>query len=411
MPMGTGAPIITSPGTITDESAPVELLPAEPSGSGGATPGNSAPAGTNPTGSQGAGKAVYETYKTNDGPIAARRGTSTPAEGAARNGPDPLADLPRIEVPLELTEIPSTVAPDARELPSKPTAAEEVASAPTPTATSIAPGFRHFKVVEPRLAGGSLPGENGWTWLHEQGYKTVLDLRPSHELRSEDLAKINNSGLRYVAMPTTDALIEDAAQIARFTAEIAQESARPIYFFDTTGGRASVVWYLHQVASQKSNPVEAARVAAEIGPRDEALWLRAQTLVTKLQPTNTAPSAPASPTSNNEVVPTDLLKDEKTTEPRPAPATSKDAEQPKSQHSLGIPSIQTYVAELTTPRSTRKLQSDPTAWKPIAALVAAGLSVPIGFIGRSMLGRVASLRASLPAPATAPRAIAAASGE
>lgn len=397
MPMGAPAPIINGPGAAIEDSPALELAPAEPTS--GAAPLNNSSSnptgGTNPTSSrQGAGRAVYETLKANDGPPVARRELSTSPSAGGDTVADPLANLPKLDPPGELGSLPAPVAPDASEI-AKPGVENTNAS---PAATSLAPGFRSFKVVEPRLAGGSLPGSKGWGWLAEQGYKTVLDLRPSHELRSEDLATVNASGLRYVALPMTDASIDDAAQLARFAAEVGQDSARPLYFFDTDGSRASVLWYVHQVAQLKASPAEAARAAEEIGPRDSALWQRADALIAKLQPTGTAPASD----SNSAVPPTAVPS-------APATKEANATTTPKGDESRQIPTVENYVTELFGKRPNESRGGDPTAWKPFAALAAAGLTVPLAIVGRAAIPRRTS-RASLTAPERATRAIGHGSG-
>jgi protein tyrosine phosphatase (PTP) superfamily phosphohydrolase (DUF442 family) len=390
-PVGAGQ-VITTPGAAAaDESAPVELLPAEPSGPAGTNPSSSAPGNNNSgtTGSRaGAGKAVYETYKPNGGPAMARRNsTSQPAVGAKGGSQtaDPLANLPRLDSPSEFESTPA-VAPDASELSNKSEPNEPGGTEP---AVSLAPGFRSFKVVEPRLSAGSLPGERGWAWLADQGYKTVVDLRPSAEIRSEDVATINAAGLRYLALPTTDASLDNAEHLARFATEIAHDDARPLYFFDTDGARASVIWYLHLVLNKKTAPKEAARLAQEIGPHNDALWVRADAAIAKLQPAPpSSPSTTSTPASDQAA----------------PPSTTP------GQQTGQVPSVGNIVSELFLPRPSDSRKPDPTAWKPFAALAAAGFAVPLAFMGRSALSRVVLIRANLPAPERRLRSIASASG-
>ncbi len=77
------------------------------------------------------------------------------------------------------------------ELPPRPVDAGPV---------SLAPGIARFKVVEPQLAGGSLPSPTGWSFLAEKGYKTALDLRERSEVHPGDDAAALHVGLRYVAL-------------------------------------------------------------------------------------------------------------------------------------------------------------------------------------------------------------------
>jgi protein tyrosine phosphatase (PTP) superfamily phosphohydrolase (DUF442 family) len=402
LPLSAGAPVITNPGVVGEESAPVELLPAEPTSR--ATPNGGTSSGANPTGSrQGAGKAVYETYQPQGGPNPARLGRSGLSQVAgAGQVADPLANLPKLEVPADFNES-SALALDANDI-SKPAPPDSTAGE---SVASMAPGFRSFKVVEPRLAAGSSPGARGWSWLADQGYKTVIDLRPTSELRAEDIPAINAAGLRYLALPTSDEAIESPSHLARFAAEIAQDSARPLYFFDSDGARASVIWYLHQVANQKNAPNEAARLAGEIGPHDDALWQKAAAVVAKLQPTQTDTSSDQPGNGSEKSVETN--KTQTATPPvegaNPGISGPNAPIEANARHNSARPAMPQL-----SDASAGHQGPDPTAWKPFAALAAAGLAVPLGLVGRSTLARIANVRASLPAPVHAPRSIPLASG-
>lgn len=425
-------PVITSPGVVgsppplgAEETPPLELGPVTPPAGSGTNGGAStAPGNSGASNRRGeTGRAVYETVQPRSGSVARR--DNPPSQPAH----DPLANLPSLDPPAELTGVPA-VAPEADAIrapvETTPTAARgESAAAPTNTppvpdseTSSLAPGIASFKVVEPRLAGGSLPLERGWSWLAEQGYKTVVDLRPTESLRSSDLAAINASGLRYVALPTPDASIDAPAHLARFAAELGQESARPIYFFDEDGARAAVLWYLHQVANQQAIPQEAARNASEIGPRNVSLWARAQAVIDRLQPAKVpasgsltnAPEPPDSPVPDRESADTPKSTITPAQSPPSSPPSS-GALAPAARLAQDSQGVQNLAPSATPPAPARPA-ADPAAWKPFAALAAAGMSVPIAFVGRSALGRITHVaRASLMAPRTSPRAIPAASGE
>jgi protein tyrosine phosphatase (PTP) superfamily phosphohydrolase (DUF442 family) len=430
-------PVVSSPAGISpgpmgvEESPPLlDLSPANPPAGGTSNGGTSTTPGSGPTGSTRgrgeAGRAVYETMRP-----------GTRRDGLASNAAsDPLANLPRLAPPSELVGVPA-VAPEAEKVAVPTAGSTDPAAAaagvkevntdasdefPVPAAetTSLAPGIASFKVVEPRLAGGSLPRDSGWSWLAEQGYKTVIDLRPSNELRSADLAAVNASGLRYVALPTSDAVVDSPSHLARFAAEIAQEQARPIYFFDTTGARAAVLWYLHEVVNLKAIASEAERGARELGPIDASLWARARVVVDRLKPNpaNSNAALPGTPEPPSSPVP-----DRESTGAvggAAAPAQSPPGSPPPSgfvppaarTSDLNAPAG-TEAGEVITPSFTPSSSGRDTAnWKPYAALAAAGMSVPIAFVGRTALSRAGLVaRASLMGPRLSPRAIRDESGE
>src|SRR5262249_28682264 len=147
----------------------------------------------------------------------------------------------RADVRTTSAAVPSTAASpatdvDVAELPtatgpanSQPTGIEssdpatDVGDAPnqvtTPNEPTVAPGLSRFAVVEPKLAGGSLPTIEGLDWLQEKGYKTLVDLRPAGEVQSSFLAEVSRRGLRYVSLPVSLTQL-DEDHVLRFHFEI-----------------------------------------------------------------------------------------------------------------------------------------------------------------------------------------------
>ncbi len=403
-PLLTAPPSVIEPGSsaapMTDP-APIELDPISPE------------TGANPTSSKSeVGKTSHQALKPPASISTARRDV----RGAAPSA-DPLAGFsPRLEAPsaaIDADPASAGVPPPADQvkLPGpepgstdSPPAPPEETSEPSPNPTtnanptetaggqvSLAPGFRSFVDVAPRLAGGSLPTANGWQWLAQQGFRTVLDLRPSEEVRREDIAAINSSGLRYVALPIETASIDDPKTLARFASEIDQEPAQPLFFFDTDGARASVLWYLHDVINRNTAPDSAAQKADEFGPRDPALWTKARAYLDRLNPPAASPGTTQSIDPPNGPVP-----EVESTIPG-LKATARD---------LAEKTARFVAAHWNAPRPAPSAPAprDPTGWRPYAALFAAGFSVPLAFLGRSALGHVGNrVLASLPAPRHSPK--------
>src|SRR5581483_4291168 len=119
-----------------------------------------------------------------------------------------------------------------------------------------------FAAVEPKLAGGSLPTEEGLDWLNDKGYKTLLDLRPSNEVQASFIAEVSKRGLRYISLPIGLTSV-DSSHVTRFHFELSLADARPLYFFDTDGNGAGMLWYVHRMtaSSDSYDPREAAQEA------------------------------------------------------------------------------------------------------------------------------------------------------
>ena len=91
------------------------------------------------------------------------------------------------------------------------------------------------------LAAGQPTGEQ-LQLLAEDGYKTVIDLRPDAEPRGYDeveAAKAN--GLAYVNVPITGAALDKAA-IDRFIAEL-DKAQRPVIIHCATSNRVGALYY------------------------------------------------------------------------------------------------------------------------------------------------------------------------
>ena len=58
----------------------------------------------------------------------------------------------------------------------------------------------------------------------------------------------------------------DRDHVSRFVFEISLADARPLYFFDTDGKRAGMLWYLHRMTDKNENydSEEASRQAEEL---------------------------------------------------------------------------------------------------------------------------------------------------
>jgi uncharacterized protein (TIGR01244 family) len=91
------------------------------------------------------------------------------------------------------------------------------------------------------LAAGQPTGEQLQV-LAEEGYKTVIDLRPDTEPRGYDEAgAAKQNGLAYVNIPVTGATLDRAA-IDRFVAEL-DKAQRPVVIHCATSNRVGALYY------------------------------------------------------------------------------------------------------------------------------------------------------------------------
>lgn len=257
-----------------------------------------------------------------------------------------------------------------------------LAAAPAPdvdNAANGAVGVARFVPVDLKLAGGSAPTTVGLGWLAEKGYKTVLDLRDPAKIDPTFMGEAARRGLRYVSFPTDLAKL-DADHVERFSAELALDAARPLYFFDEDGRTAGALWYIRAALNDKVGWDVARRDAESMGLIDAGSWKVVRDFVDARVGTKSAAPGGAS---------------------KPAPAATapvpKQAHAPVEHH---LADASTTVVVPEPPKPVRGSDDYSDAWKSIAALFVTGLTFRAAFIGRSSIATFRSrTRASLPAPA------------
>jgi protein tyrosine phosphatase (PTP) superfamily phosphohydrolase (DUF442 family) len=358
-----------------------------------------------------------------------------------------LDNLPPLDLPRDVTRSdvktaaasPAETESVAATLPApvepNPAAIPVAGASAIPAEVSVAPGLKRFAALEPKLAGGSFPSPDGLDWLGEKGYKTLVDLREPGDVQPSFLAEASRRGLRYVSLPISLSTV-DRDHVTRFEFEISLAEARPLYFFDTDGNRAGMLWYVHRMTDGKESydAEEALRQAGEIGLVEEAFKKAGQSYLDRLKkpagtpaPSSTpaapatsataprrvsmnavpaSPSAPAEPETVEASAPPSAA-------PPAAPAPTTD---PEPSETIALPDAATLDlaragAGAPAPPNDNPATADPNAWRPFLALVFAALGVPVAYCGRSLIQFRGLMRASLPAPARRVRSLPGGSGE
>lgn len=427
VPIDSGVPVLTpapggllpapaEPGAPQLEAIPSESLPSaipgpprEPATQGAKSP-------TSRTNYEAYRPRYRSSQSRSENVARALNSTPSPPPRSAR-GSDPLpvdaADLlqniPPLELPKDLSrgEPTSTVPTPASVEADAGGSSSAVEASPPPAEVSVAPGIRRFAVVEPKLAGGSLPMATGLDWLVEKGYRTILDLREAGEIQPSYIAEVTNRGLRYVSLPITLKTL-DTVHLDRFHDELALADARPLYFCDTHGDRAGALWYIRRVTVDKVDPQLASGEAEALGLTDKVFWQAASTYLDGLnapKPETGQPSgvkekgADPAPGSTSLTMP-------------PSDATPSSLEPALEALNASLAASMHTPGEDIEPGSANpKTIADPTAWRPFAALVLTGLGVPLAYWGRSGFPITGLTKASLPGPGRSPKSLPPASGE
>ena len=352
------------------------------------------------------------------------RSGNEPANG---NDDNVLDHLPPLDLPGEVTKTASPPTPPAAGAEAKASQAAPgdrttqrdtapveadlplaVATDPVPeTASAAGIGITRFASVNLKLAGGSLPSATGLTWLADKGYRTLVDLRDSSEVSPTFIASVTNRGLRYVALPVSLKTI-GAEHVARFHFEIGSADARPLFFFDSDGSRPGALWYIRRLTIDKVDPQIARREAEELGLVDKTAWLATTGYLEKreaeranpasarsspvIPPASTATQAP----SNNHA---------SVAEPKCADVASSITEPNAANERAPVASVPIGNPGKPTDADSQPIR-DTLAWRPLAAVLLTGLSVPLVYWTRTAVPAMFSkARASLPAPGPQPQSL------
>ena len=169
----------------------------------------------------------------------------------------------------------------------------------------------------------------------------------------------------------------DSKHLDLFSAELSLSEARPLYFCDTDGDRAGVLWYLRRITVDKVDPQDASREAREMGLRDKEFWLAASTYLESLKPAN-AGAGPRRPPSESPPRTSPARPSPRTSPPRRRSSRRWTCSMRRSSRRWSFPRPRSVVPE----ESDGSLR-DTAAWRPLAALMITGLGAPLAYWGRS----------------------------
>lgn len=131
---------------------------------------------------------------------------------------------------------------------------------------------------------GSQPGSDDLKHAHENGVKTILDLRPASEDRGfDEAARVSELAMEYVHMPVgspadlTDETFERARAVLR------DDSKRPVFVHCQSGNRAGAVWAAFRALDGGLSWEAALAEAKQVGLKGPALEQRAHDYVVQMK--------------------------------------------------------------------------------------------------------------------------------
>jgi hypothetical protein len=449
----SGGMVIPAPGTMVPapmEQPPTQLDPIPTNGQPTSGSTRSTPSG--------ASRSSYTTMNPSKGTTARRptdvsRALHSSPDGSSTS--DTLDNLPPVPVdlpsnatsaakPLQLPSetqattpgastkpgpvapaSPTANPPASNSNPTTPTPAEKVSAAegaigsvpPIETPMSNqAPGIRCYASIAPALSGGSTPSIEGLDWLNERGCRTFIDLRKPSEVDANFVEAVNDRNMVYISLPIVATRL-DASRLARFDDLVSPTDHRRLYFCDTDGTRAGLAWYIHLRSVDQEESQSAKTKAEEIGLTDAEVKLaEAYLVINKPRPkvSTNAKVALATPSDRQDYqieptpaeAPASVAQAPAVVAPRPAlPGGSPPS--PSNPDAVPGPSTDPTPSMLPgedRPQASSKAASgserlrDPAFWRPVAAMVMAGIGVPLAYWSRSAFNgsRPRRARASLP---------------
>jgi protein tyrosine/serine phosphatase len=145
--------------------------------------------------------------------------------------------------------------------------AASVASAPfTPAVAAEVKGIPRFHEIEPGFARGGQPNGDGYRFLRDHGYRTVISFRKNDDERRE-LARL---GINYVEIPMHAGLFSASTpteeDLQRFFATVGDSAQRPVFIHCRYGkDRTGAMTALYRVQSCGWSNEEAIREMKERG--------------------------------------------------------------------------------------------------------------------------------------------------
>ena len=128
---------------------------------------------------------------------------------------------------------------------------------------------------------GQKPFPEGFAWLREKGYRTVLYVRAPGDDNTADKKLAHDKGLRFASLELSPATLTRDV-VSEFSRFVKDSANHPLYVYDRDSSLLGGLWYLHFRAEGLNDErarVEAERLGFKIeadgGPHKE-MWLAVQ---------------------------------------------------------------------------------------------------------------------------------------
>jgi protein tyrosine phosphatase (PTP) superfamily phosphohydrolase (DUF442 family) len=271
-PRLNGAPVPAPPGAFPSPANPGPLsatTPYEPPGLSGAQPMPSAPS-TPPAYAQ-------QPPSTPGGvrlspPVASVPGPSGSSANPPSSAPSVQLYPPQPKEPAQTKEPP----------PAPPSPPERMPPANEPTEPPVRDVIPQFELAKPKVANGDRPFADGYQWLKDHGYRTVLHIHEPGEDEKEARQDVERAGLTYLSLAVSPATLKESFE--KFKRLVQGENNLPLFVYDRDGSLAGGLWYLYYRLVDNLSADKAEAAAAGLGfsttqEKDRNTWLAIQKLL------------------------------------------------------------------------------------------------------------------------------------
>ena len=149
---------------------------------------------------------------------------------------------------------------------------------PKPGATDFPADIPQFNLVYDQVAAGLQPFPEGFNWLKNHGYHTVLYVRAAGEDDTAVRTEVESKGMKYLTLEVSSQGL-NRELVREFSRSITDSRDHPIFVFDRKGMMAGALWYLHFRLTESQGDADARSRAVRLGLKEDAtgeyadLWL------------------------------------------------------------------------------------------------------------------------------------------
>lgn len=119
-----------------------------------------------------------------------------------------------------------------------------------------------------QVASGQRPFEDGFSWLKQENYRTILHLRGPGEDDTADKDAAAQRGLQFRSLDVSAETLTPAV-VDEFAKIVNDRDALPLFVYDRDGVAAGALWYLYFRTVDKLSDNEARTKASRLGLRDD----------------------------------------------------------------------------------------------------------------------------------------------